>query len=515
MGGIFRRLLTCALGGSVFLPSYTPYESNGDNFFVVSINGEEVGTVANQEILDEYLYTARASIVADSEDLMLIDYDVEVVGKEIPYGKTDSREEVIENIIGVLTDGIVKTMHRSYTVKINEQIVNLTSVDEVRSLLNAALDKYNTAGEYEVSLNLDPTRELNVLAAEVTPIVEEEEIIEEEEILTKAGLDAELNTIYKSIEPVSSINYSDYNVGIINVDYAESIEVVEAFLLDTEIMPVDNAIALLTAEQEKQQIYEVVSGDTLIKIANKHDLTVDEIVAMNPNISTANSTIRVGDEIVITVPEPELSVQWQEQVYYEESYEAPVEYVYNDTWYTTTEVTLQEPSSGYRKVVAVVTYRNDNETEREIIMQEVVSEAVPKIVEKGTIIPPTYIKPVSGGYVSSPFGWRKSPTKGASSYHKGVDWAVSTGTSVVASSGGVVTKAGWMSSYGYVIFIDHPDGRQTRYAHLSKIFVSVGDKVSQGTKIALSGNTGVSTGPHLHFEIIAGGKNVNPLNYLN
>ena len=85
----------------------------------------------------------------------------------------------------------------------------------------------------------------------------------------------------------------------------------------------------------------------------------------------------------------------------------------------------------------------------------------------------------------------------------------------MASSSGKVVRAGWGSGYGYVVYIDHPDGRQTRYGHLSKVLVKVGDTVSQGKKIALSGNTGRSTGPHLHFEILIGGSQVNPLEYMN
>ena len=222
-----------------------------------------------------------------------------------------------------------------------------------------------------------------------------------------------------------------------------------------------------------------------------------------------------GESLFIHVPQPELSVERMEQNYYEEIYDADVIYVDNDSWYTTQTKILQQPSAGFRRVVADVSYLNDREVTRDILKEEVVMEAVPKIVERGTKIPPTYIKPISGGRLSSNFGRRKSPTKGASSYHKGVDWSVPTGTAVFASCGGTVARAGWGSGYGYCVYINHEDGRQTRYGHLSKVLVKVGQTVKQGERIALSGNTGVSTGPHLHFEILINGSQVNPLKYLN
>ncbi|NLG03209.1 MAG: peptidoglycan DD-metalloendopeptidase family protein, partial [Clostridia bacterium] len=215
------------------------------------------------------------------------------------------------------------------------------------------------------------------------------------------------------------------------------------------------------------------------------------------------------------VPEPELSVTRVEEVYYEEEYNADIQYVDNDDWYTTDTKVLQEPTSGFRKVVADINYRNDEEVSQDLVFEDIVMAAVPKIVERGTKTPPTYLKPISGGRLSSPFGRRSAPTKGASTYHKGVDWATAIGTSVCASSGGVVTKAGWGSGYGYVVYIRHPDGKETRYGHLSKVLVKSGQSVKQGQKIALSGNTGRSTGPHLHFEIIVNGTHANPMTYLH
>jgi murein DD-endopeptidase MepM/ murein hydrolase activator NlpD len=242
---------------------------------------------------------------------------------------------------------------------------------------------------------------------------------------------------------------------------------------------------------------------------------MEELIAINDSLDSESTMIRVGQELIITVPEPELSIITKKQLVYTEDYEADIEYVPNDSWYTTKSVTLQEPSAGRRKVAAVVEYKNGQEESREILKEEIYAEAVPKIVERGTQTPPTYIKPLSGGTLSSGFGARSAPTAGASTYHKGIDWATPTGTTVYASNAGTVAFAGWASGYGYAVYINHADGRQTRYGHLSKVLVSAGQTVSQGEKIALSGNTGRSTGPHVHFEIRINGTAVNPLKYLN
>ena len=110
-------------------------------------------------------------------------------------------------------------------------------------------------------------------------------------------------------------------------------------------------------------------------------------LAMNDFLEDENTMLRVGDELLITVPEPELSVNRVEEEYYEEIYDADIEYIENDAWYTNQTVVHQKPSAGYRKVVADVSYLNDKEIGREILMQEIVMEAVPKIVERGTRLP--------------------------------------------------------------------------------------------------------------------------------
>lgn len=500
----------------LFFPTYQKLESTGDNIFTVYLNGTQVGIVEDSEQVDRCLIAARKRLAGTSDELVLADSEIRYEGSEVLWGTVDDPADITANMTRVLGNSVKETLNRSYTVKINEYTVNLASTEEVLALLQASIDKFDQENEYYVDLVLDGNRELNVLTTQIFSVREQQaEEMAAEEAMSSAGIDTALDEMFEDVEPAKEMEFSDYELGLKSLEYGDTVEVVESYLQDYELTSLENAIEEVTKDQEKEQIYEVVSGDTLSQIAEKNEIPLADLIAMNETIENENSMIRVGDELIVTVPEPELSVERMEEVYYEEDYEAEIVYVDNDDWYTTETKTLQEPSAGHRIVVANVSYRNREETGREILKEEVTYEAVPKIVERGTKIPPTYIKPISGGRLTSNFGRRKAPTRGASRNHKGVDWATPVGTAVMASSAGTVAKAGWGSGYGYVVYINHADGRQTRYGHLSKVLVSAGQTVSQGQKIALSGNTGVSTGPHVHFEILINGTQVNPFDYMN
>ncbi len=115
---------------------------------------------------------------------------------------------------------------------------------------------------------------------------------------------------------------------------------------------------------------------------------------------------------------------------------------------------------------------------------------------------------------TSGFGFRRDPKTGGRRMHKGVDFAGPLGTDLFATADGVVKKAGWQSGYGRVITIQHDFGIETRYAHLSKIRVKVGQRVSRGEHIGDMGASGRATGVHLHYEIRVGGEAVNPMTYI-
>jgi murein DD-endopeptidase MepM/ murein hydrolase activator NlpD len=125
-----------------------------------------------------------------------------------------------------------------------------------------------------------------------------------------------------------------------------------------------------------------------------------------------------------------------------------------------------------------------------------------------------FIRPVDEFSITSGFGNRLHPISGDLRFHAGIDFATPNGTPVKASVQGIVAFAGWHGGYGKTVIIQHRDAYETLYAHLDEILVNSGDRVAQGKVIGLSGSTGYSTGPHLHFEIRSHQVAHNPMDYL-
>ncbi len=520
---VFLRVsLWVILINIIMIPSFVKYHKDEANLFHVFLNGEEMGYLGDIDNVREILGDARKEIGSQSEDIVYAEGDLTYESSSVVFAKIDDEEVIKQRMIaalkkgqGGLTDNGTEYVH-AYTVKIGDYVVDMGNSDDIIKVLQTALDYYQEKQQYVAQLVKDPSRELNVLTAVV---VAKEEVKEEDvvEPVKNAGFD---QFIYDSLEEEEEESeekdFDDYDYGLMEMSFADNIEVVDSYVAKSGLVSAEQAIKDIVEVQEVNTIYEVVNGDTLSGIAIKTNIPMDKIIELNDTLENEFSLIRPGDELIVTTEEPPLTVNRKVREYIEEYYDAEIEYVYNDDWYTTDKETLRQPSAGRRNIVAETSYSNDKAVVRDILKEELVMEAVAKRVEVGTKIPPTYIKPISGGRLTSGFGYRSRPNaRGATSNHQGVDWGTPVGTTVMASCGGTVTRAGWLGSYGYCVFIKHPDGRETRYAHLSKILVSVGQSVSQGQRIALSGNTGASTGPHVHFEIRIGGSAVNPLKYLN
>jgi murein DD-endopeptidase MepM/ murein hydrolase activator NlpD len=157
----------------------------------------------------------------------------------------------------------------------------------------------------------------------------------------------------------------------------------------------------------------------------------------------------------------------------------------------------------------------DSQSIELLIQQKVKEEVHEKTKSKNVIIRGTGLLAYpSDAPTSSPFGWRIHPILGYRRFHAGLDFAASYGSTIRAADSGTVIFAGWYGGYGRAIIIDHGGGLTTLYGHTSAVYVSEGQKVERGQPIAAVGSTGLSTGPHLHFEVRRNGVPVNPADYL-
>jgi hypothetical protein len=196
-----------------------------------------------------------------------------------------------------------------------------------------------------------------------------------------------------------------------------------------------------------------------------------------------------------------LSITSVREVKFKEDIDYGVTYQDDPDSYIGTTAEVSAGVYGTKEVTAIITYVNGKETQREVLSETVISEPVDQVVSRGTkILPPA----VSTGTFVIPATGLITDLDRAGSSHAGscaVDIANSIGTPIYASDSGVVTMTEWYGSYGNCIIIQHEGNYSTLYGHLSSYNVSVGQQVSQGDVIGYMGNTGYSTGPHLHFEI--------------
>ncbi len=273
----------------------------------------------------------------------------------------------------------------------------------------------------------------------------------------------------------------------------------------------DELYQTLTTTVVPEKTYLAAEDDTLTSIALSHNLDTQTLLEYNPSI--VPERMAPGTKVVLAPSAPLLSVKVKQTVDYTE--EIPFETIRqeNAQLAENTQQTIQSGTPGQASVCAEITSINGTETSRTILSRTVLSNATDEIVDIGT--KPTgigsghLIAPISGGVVTSGYKMRWGRM------HKGIDYGASTGTTVhAADSGKVILSQYSNNGYGYYIILDHGNGMKTLYAHNSKLLVQVGDIVQQGQAIAYSGNSGSSTGPHCHFEVLINNENVNPANYV-
>lgn len=307
---------------------------------------------------------------------------------------------------------------------------------------------------------------------------------------------------------------------ILDVDFQQAIEVLPIKVDDEFVFNSVEEIALDMQRNEEEAVwYTVVKGDSLWQIAVDHeDVNMKTIADYNPNLDINTGKIWPGDQILFKPANPMYDVE----VHLENTAMEPVEFDVirkpNASLLTSQRIILKEGVEGEKKVVYDITIVNGYPTEVIAIQETVLKEPISAEVEVGT--KRTVGRSGGGNYgvvkgrLTSNYGYRTHPISGKRIFHNGIDIAAATGTAVYAYADGKVTGVSQDNTLGKYITIDHGGGLKTRYLHLSAFKVSVGDRVTAGQRIGSVGNTGYSTGSHLHFEVLKNGSYVNPWNYI-
>ena len=298
-----------------------------------------------------------------------------------------------------------------------------------------------------------------------------------------------------------------------SVEFLEDVTLESGNVKIGDVQTPAEIVATVQAGKEAIKTHTVVKGESFWTVAKNHGVTVSELQKLNPDVNP--DRLKIGQVLNLTWLEPLINVVVVKEVTVEESIAYATEYKETANLYRGETQVVKKGTNGKKMVTYEVKETSGAVVEKTTLNEIVISEPVSAVVNKGTKAVALSSRSGDGilnwpmsGKITSPYGTRSS------GFHSGIDIGGKIGRGVYSAAGGKVVLASWYYAYGNCILIDHGNGMKTRYAHLSAYKVKVGDTVERGQLIGLCGNTGRSTGPHLHFEVIVNGSTKNPINYL-
>lgn len=299
---------------------------------------------------------------------------------------------------------------------------------------------------------------------------------------------------------------------IVKVSYLEDVQLTETLEESVSLIPVADAISMIITGTKEPKTYTVQAGDSLWDISMGCDMSVDELIAANPQADPEHLTI--GTKLNLYEVKPYLHLTLTEKITAKENIDYEIKYEETSTLYKGELQVKIAGVYGQREVVKEVTKENGAIVSSTELEAQVVSEPQPQVMLKGTKSVSTLVgtgsftSPMGYLEVSSPYGSR------GSGRHTGVDFRNPKGTPIYVVDDGVVVFAAYQGTYGNLVKVSHGNGVETWYAHCDTMQVKIGDVVKKGDQIATVGDTGRATGYHLHFEVRKNGVPQNPMNYL-
>ncbi len=349
------------------------------------------------------------------------------------------------------------------------------------------------------------TEDLSYSAVAYAIKVDEKEVayLETEEKAKRALEEYKSSIIEEMDEEISELK---------SIEVLEEVSLVKKEVAVSKINDIETTISKIKTGKIEEKKHIIEDEENFWTIALEYNLTMEQVEQANPEKDTKK--LRSGDEIIVPIVKPLLTVATFEEKKIEEDIDFKIDYEVDENIYIDKEEVRIEGEKGKIEKEVKIERHNGVEISQEVVSENITKEPITQVIAKGTKEIPlgartgSFTTPARGR-ISSPFGQRWGKL------HGGIDIAAPIGEPIIASDGGTVTYSGFNSGgYGYMIDVNHGDGYVTRYAHCSKLNVENADKVNKGDIIAAVGNTGRSTGPHLHFEVRVNGTQQDPQNYL-
>ncbi|MCM3785321.1 M23 family metallopeptidase [Neobacillus mesonae] len=447
--------------------SETYVTANTIPYYNVYVKGEHIGAVKSEKELQD-LYESKTEAYQQKypDANMQLDTSTVEIKEERAYKPEINSDETLAKLEGMLT-GYAKGVELKVDGKVIGIVKDQKTADQI---IQTVKNQY---------------------------ITEEKAVNTASKIKTVAAV-----TSKESRKP------QEDQVSLESVKLEEQVALQNVKASPSEVLSSEEAVKLLTESEDQKSVYVVKEGDNLTYIAKRYNTTVAELKKLNPDLE--EDSLLIGHELTLMLPKPPLTVQTVENVVEEIETEPQVEIRETDELKAGVTKVVREGQTGLKKVEYRITKENGEVVNEEWLGQEVIDASVSKVVLQGTKVTGEgsgiFKWPVTNATISSSFGqrWGKQ--------HKGIDLVGNK--TIMASDEGVVTFAGQQNGYGNVIIINHRNGYETVYGHLDSIGVKEGQVVEQGESIGVMGNTGRSTGTHLHFEIKKNSVVQNPMKYL-
>lgn len=512
-------IIICIITGIIlFILCYDFQDKQYPNeYYNVYLDGEYLGSIVSKQELENYINEKTEHLINIKEitktycsqnlnETLKQDDVKSLIDKSVDTKYYDKEEEKCVDII--IKDG--QTIENIYTpngLEIEKTVAynkDITSIEDIYSKI--VLKKSFTMKGYQFTITNPENEKITKLYTTNKEIFEEAVKLVIETYVGKDEYNNYLQEKQEEIETTGSI--------IQNVYINEDITVKEKQIPINEIIYTsssDLAQFLLYGNDPVSKTHVVTEGENISDIAYKNEISSQEFLISNPKYKDENALIKSGTEVSIKQTNPQVKVVVEMYTVEDKISKYKTIYEYTDTQYVGYEKVTQQGENGLERVSQRLKIENGITVYIDPKGKETLKQAKDEIILKGEKAIPNvgdlsnWAWPSESGWTNaSGYSWRIHPVTGVRTFHEGIDIA-GTGynSDIYAANNGTIVTKKYSNTYGYYIVINHNNGYYTLYAHMNKFAsnINIGDTVSKGQLIGYVGSTGVSTGPHIHFEV--------------